>query len=83
MSSKYRLVKNSIYYLNSDIPKYKLNIKDLQKLHQLESKLLEKVYIIFIDKLSEATKFDEVYFKLLHKRTFFKSLYELAKKYRV
>jgi len=58
MPSKYCFVKNYIYYPNSNVPKNKLNIKNPQKLYQLESKLLEKAYIIFIDKLSEATKFD-------------------------
>jgi len=81
MPSKYRFVKSDIYYPNSDIPKNRLNIKDPQKLHQLESELLEEAYKIFIDELNTATKFDEAYFKALHKRTF-ETLYDWAGKYR-
>lgn len=81
MPSKYRFVKSDIYYSNSDIPKNKLNIQDHQKLHQLESDLLEEAYRIFIDELNEETKFNEAYFKALHKRTF-ETLYEWAGKYR-
>ena len=51
MPSKYRFVKSDIYYPNSNVPKNRLNIKDPQKLHQLESELLEEAYKIFIDEL--------------------------------
>ena len=43
--------------------------------------LVEKAYGIFYDELTDETKFDESYFKSLHRRTF-ESLYDWAGKYR-
>jgi cell filamentation protein len=79
--SKYIEDKNHIYYQNTNIPKNKLNIRDLKLLEEEERKLLLKGYEYFHNKLSATTKFDESYYKELHRRTFVK-LYSFAGKYR-
>ena len=81
MPLKYQFIKSNIYYPNSNVLKNKLNIKDANKLHQLEKELLEEAYEIFINELNNNTRFDEKFFKSLHKRTF-ESLYEWAGVYR-
>lgn len=81
MISKYHLKDSSFYYLNTDIPVNKFDIKDAQTIHDIEQELLIKSYEIFFDELEENTVFDEEYFISLHKRTF-ESLYEWAGVYR-
>jgi cell filamentation protein len=77
MKSKYQLKDSSFYYLNTDIPKNKFDIKDSQIIHDIEQELLIKSYEIFFDEMEENTVFDEEYFISLHKRTF-DSLYGWA-----
>jgi len=79
--SKYQLTASKIYYPNSNIPINKLNIKDKNILHEIEAELLIEGMEIFISKLDENTKFDENYYKNLHKQIFI-SLYEWAGVYR-
>lgn len=81
MASKYQLVDNTFYYENSDVPINKFDIKDTQTIHEIEKELLEEAYTVFFNELNENTRFDEVYFISLHKRTF-ESLYEWAGLYR-
>lgn len=79
--SKYIQDKNYIYYKNSNIPKNKLNIRDLKKLEEEERYLLLQGYEFFHRNLSDKTIFDENYFKELHRKTFQK-LYDFAGNYR-
>ena len=81
MSSKYRLDRSPIYIPGTSVPYNKLGIKDPETLHLLEGELLKEAYATFYDELTDATKFDEDYFKSLHRRTF-ESLYEWAGEYR-
>ena len=79
--SKYQLKISDIYYPNSNILKNKLNIKDAEILHDIEAELLIEAMKYFSSNLNINTKFDEKYYKSLHKQTFI-SLYEWAGKYR-
>lgn len=79
--SKYTQENNYIYYEDTNIPRNKLNIRNLRKLEEEEQKLLLKGYEHFHKNLAENTIFDENYFKELHRETFNK-LYEFAGKYR-
>ncbi|MDZ7767184.1 MAG: Fic family protein [Melioribacteraceae bacterium] len=79
--SKYTHDKNYIYYENTNIPRNKLNIRNLQKIEEEEQKLLLKGYEYFHKNLSEHTIFDEDYFRELHGKSFNK-LYDFAGKYR-
>ncbi len=81
MSSKYRLDNSSIYIPGTSIPYNKLGIEDSETLHLLEGELLKEAYGIFYDELTDETKFDESYFKSLHRRPF-EALYEWAGEYR-
>jgi len=79
--SKYTQDKNYIYYENTNIPKNKQNIHNLEVLEEKERELLLKGYNYFHKTLSESTIFDEKYFKELHTKTFIE-LYDFAGKYR-
>ena len=81
MASKYRLANSSYYYPNSDVPINRYDIRDKETLHEIEKELLEEAYAIFFEELNDDTRFDENYFKSLHKRTF-ESLYDWAGVYR-
>lgn len=79
--SKYTQDKNYIYYENTNIPKNKHNIRNIEILEEKERELLLKGYNYFHKNLSENTIFDEKYFKELHTKTF-SELYDFAGKYR-
>ncbi len=79
--SKYTQDKNYIYYKNTNVPINKLNIRDLKILEGEERKLLLEGYEYFHENLTDSTVFDEIYFKELHRKTFYK-LYDFAGKYR-
>jgi len=81
MASKYKLVSNSLYIEDTDIPKNKHNITDSEIIHEIEGQLFQESYTYFQNFLEEETVFDENYFKLLHYKTFF-SLYDWAGEYR-
>ena len=81
MASKYLKESSSIYLEGTDIPHNKLGITNTEELHELESELLEEAYQVFYHELNEDTRFDEAYFKALHRRTF-EGLYEWAGDYR-
>lgn len=81
MSSKYRLDKSPVYIDGTDIPKNKAGIEDPDVLHSLENELLQEAYAVFYEELTPETRFDESYYKSLHRRTF-ESLYEWAGLYR-
>lgn len=79
--SRYTQDKDYIYYVNTNVPINKLNIRNLKILEEEERKLLFSGYEYFHEKLSDSTVFDENYFKELHRKTFHK-LYDFAGKYR-
>lgn len=81
MESKYRLENNHFYIGGSDVPKNKLDVININEIHELEKELLTEAYQIFYDELNEDTIFDEEYFIELHRRVF-ESLYDWAGKYR-
>jgi cell filamentation protein len=70
MSSKYRLDKSPVYIDGTDIPKNKAGIEDPDVLHSLENELLQEAYAVFYEELTPETRFDESYYKSLHRRTF-------------
>jgi len=77
--SKYIFKTSDIYYLNSSIPKNKLNIKDEKELISIEHFLLLEAYKKFAKKLDN--ELDENFFINLHKKTF-QDLYKWAGNYR-
>ena len=79
--SKYHQKNSEIYYDDTDIPKNKFSLTNLEELHEIEASLLEDAYELFISELDENTIFDENYFISLHRRTF-ESLYDWAGLYR-
>ena len=79
--SKYQFRESDIYLPGTDIPKNRLGVTEPDLLHEVEEALLQQAYQIFIDELQPATRFDEAYFKSLHRRTF-ASLYDWAGEYR-
>jgi len=81
MASKYHLKDNNLYIEGTDVPKNKLQITSSIEIHELERELILEAYVTFHNELEENTLFDEIYFKLLHQRTF-EALYEWAGNYR-
>lgn len=79
--SKYQHDESPIYIDGTDIPKNKLNITNSQLLHEIENNLLKEAYTLFASKINNQTKFNEIYFINLHKKTF-ESLYDFAGIYR-
>ena len=77
--SKYIFKTSDIYYLNSSIPKNKLNIKDEKELISIEHFLLLEAYKKFAKKFDN--ELDENFFINLHKKTF-QDLYKWAGNYR-
>jgi len=77
--SKYIFKQNKIYYPNSKIPINKLNIKDNEKLREIEHLLLLEGYEKFAKKLDIGL--NETFFINLHKKIF-QDLYEWAGVYR-
>lgn len=79
--SKYRFTESDIYLPGTDIPRNRLGIATPDLLHEVESTLLQQAYIRFITDLDPSVRFDEDYFKSLHRDTY-ESLYEWAGLYR-
>jgi len=81
MASKYRLESSDIYLPGSSVPRNKAGITDPEELHELERELLEEAYLLFYDEMEDTTRFDEAYFRSLHRRTL-EGLYGWAGVYR-
>jgi cell filamentation protein len=79
--SKYQFTASDIYLPGTDIPKNNSGITEPELLHEVEETLLQQAYQSFITECETNTRFDENYFKALHKRTF-ESLYDWAGVYR-
>ncbi|GAB6045962.1 Fic family protein [Caminibacter profundus] len=77
--SKYTFKKSEIYYPKTSIPKNKLNIKDEEKLREIEHLLLLEAYEKFATKLN--IELNENFFINLHKKIF-QDLYDWAGIYR-
>jgi cell filamentation protein len=79
--SKYQFRESDIYLPGTDIPKNRLGITDAELLHEVEARLLQEAYAAFVSELRPSVRFDEAYFKSLHRRTW-ASLYDWAGEYR-
>lgn len=79
--SKYRFTESDIYLPGTDIPRNHAGIEEPDLLHEIESTLLQQAYARFIAELDQSVRFNENYFKALHRDTF-ESLYEWAGLYR-
>ena len=79
--SKYQFAESDIYLPGTDIPRNRLGIETPDLLHEVEATLLQQAYTRFITDLAPAVRFDEDYFKALHRDTY-ESLYEWAGQYR-
>lgn len=79
--SKYRFAESDIYLPGTGIPRNRLGIETPDLLHEVEATLLQQAYTRFITELDPSVRFDENYFKALHRDTF-ESLYEWAGLYR-
>lgn len=79
--SKYQFTESDIYLPGTDIPRNRLGIETPDLLHEVEGTLLQQAYTRFITELDPSVRFDEDYFKSLHRDTY-ESLYEWAGLYR-
>lgn len=79
--SKYQYRTSDIYLPGTEVPINRLGIEDAELLHAVEAELLAEAYDHFTNELTPRTRFDEVYFRELHRRTF-ESLYDWAGHYR-
>ncbi|MEK6708361.1 MAG: Fic family protein [Pseudomonadota bacterium] len=79
--SKYQFNASDIYLPGTDIPRNRPGITEPELLHEVEETLLQQAYQTFIAECEPDTRFDETYFKSLHRRTF-ETLYEWAGVYR-
>ena len=79
--SKYRFAESDIYLPGTDIPRNRLGIETPDLLHEVEATLLQQAYTRFIAELDSSVRFDEEYFKALHRDTY-EFLYEWAGLYR-
>ena len=79
--SKYQLDSSPIYIDGTDIPNNKLELQDSDLIHEIENNLLKEAYQTFLSKINNTTKFNEIFFINLHKKTF-ESLYNFAGVYR-
>ncbi len=79
--SKYQFHASDIYLPGTDIPRNRLGITEPELLHEVEETLLQQAYQTFIAECEPTTRFDETFFKSLHKRTF-ETLYDWAGVYR-
>lgn len=79
--SKYQFSESEIYLPGTDIPRNRLGIDAPDLLHEVEARLLQQAYSQFINALDSSVRFDEDYFKSLHRNTF-ETLYEWAGLYR-
>lgn len=79
--SKYQFTESDIYLPGTGIPRNRLGIETPELLNEVEQTLLQQAYSQFIAALDSTTRFDEDYFRSLHRDTF-ASLYEWAGLYR-
>ncbi len=79
--SKYQLDSSPVYIDGTDIPKNKLELQDSDLIHEIENNLLTEAYQNFLSKIDANTKFNEIFFINLHKKSF-ESLYDFAGIYR-
>lgn len=79
--SKYQFAESEIYLPGTDIPRNRLGIEEPDLLHEVEATLLQQAYTRFITELAPSVRFDEEYFKALHRDTY-ESLYKWAGLYR-
>ena len=79
--SKYQFTESDIYLPGTDIPVNLPGIETPDLLHEVEATLLQQAYTRFITELDSSVRFDENYFKALHRDTF-ESLYKWAGLYR-
>ena len=79
--SKYQFTESDIYLPGTDIPRNSLGIETPDLLHEVEATLLQQAYTRFITELAPAVRFDENYFKALH-RDAYETLYNWAGLYR-
>lgn len=79
--SKYQFAESEIYLPGTDIPRNRLGIEEPDLLHEVEATLLQQAYTRFITELDSSTRFDESYFKALHRDTY-ETVYEWAGLYR-
>lgn len=79
--SKYQFTESNIYLPGTGIPINRLGIETPDLLHEIEGTLLQQAYTRFITELDPSVRFDEDYFKSLHRDTY-ESLYEWAGLYR-
>ncbi len=75
--SKYQFNESDIYLSGTDIPRNQLGITAPDLLHEVEGTLLQQAYRLFIADLDSSVRFDEDYFKSLHRKTF-ETLYDWA-----
>ncbi len=78
---KYYPPSGHIYYDGSDVPINKLDLRDSELIHEIEAELLLAAYEHFHTALNEETRFDDTYFKEVH-RYLFEKLYDWAGAYR-
>ena len=79
--SKYQFAESEIYLPGTDIPRNRLGIEEPDLLHEVEATLLQQAYTRFITELDSSIRFDENYFKALHRDTY-ETVYEWAGLYR-
>jgi len=79
--SKYQFAESEIYLPGTDIPRNRLGIEEPNFLHEVEATLLQQAYTRFITELDSSIRFDEDYFKALHRNTY-ETVYEWAGLYR-
>jgi cell filamentation protein len=79
--SKYQFTESDIYLPGTDIPSNRPGIDNPELLHEIEATLLQQAYTHFIAELTPSVRFDESYFKSLHRDTY-ESLYKWAGHYR-
>jgi hypothetical protein len=68
--SKYQFAESDIYLPGTGIPRNRLGIETPDLLHEVEATLLQQAYTRFITELEPVVRFDENYFKALHRDTF-------------
>jgi cell filamentation protein len=79
--SKYQFKESDIYLPGTDIPHNRMDITDPDILHAVESELLQSAFLLRVADMNATTRFDENFFKGLHRQTFC-VLYEWAGEYR-
>lgn len=79
--SKYLFTESDIYLPGTNIPRNRAGIELPDLLQEIEATLLQQAYTSFITELDPSTRFDEEYFRALHRDTY-ESLYEWAGLYR-